>query len=137
MQISKDKVIKIADFGWAKSESSITGTQCGTLFYMAPEVRKRIPYGSKVDMYSFGIMMWEMWYGKEIFADLIENDEEIPPPTEVKSYLSRGPVGDGSFAPPAEWTNLMISCCNPDPDQRPTATECKELLVKITRKYEK
>lgn len=88
-------------------------------------------------MYSFGIMMWEMWYGKEIFADLIENDEEIPPPTEVKSYLSRGPVGDGSFAPPAEWTNLMISCCNPDPDQRPTATECKELLVKITRKYEK
>ena len=104
---------------------------------MAPEVRERIPYGSKVDMYSFGIMMWEMWYGKEIFADLIENDEEIPPPTEVKGYLSRCPVGDGSFAPPAEWTNLMISCCNPDPDQRPTATECKELLVKITRKYEK
>lgn len=88
-------------------------------------------------MYSFGIMMWEMCYGKEIFTDLIMNDEEISPPTEVEGYLSRGPEEDGSVAPPAEWTKVMISCCNPTPEQRQTATECKELILKITGKYEK
>ena len=90
------------------------------------EVRKCIPYGSKVDMYSFGIMMWEMCYGKEIFTDLIKNHEEIPPPTEVEGYLSRGPKGNGSVAPPAGWTKVMISCCNPSPEERETATESKE-----------
>ena len=75
---------------------------------MAPEVRKGIPYGSKVDMYSFGILMWELWYSKEIFTDLIKNDEEIPPSTEVKGYLSRGPEGDGGLAPRAEWTKAIL-----------------------------
>lgn len=104
---------------------------------MAPEVRKGIPYGSKVDMYSFGILMWELWYSKEIFTDLIKNDEEIPPSTEVKGFLSRGPEGDGGLAPRAEWTKAMRSCCNSGPEERQIATECKELLLEIIRKYEK
>ena len=68
---------------------------------MALEVRKGIPYGSEVDMYSFGIMVWEMWYSKEIFTNHFESDEEISPPTEVEGYLSGGPEEDGSVAPPA------------------------------------
>ena len=104
---------------------------------MAPEVRKGIPYGSEVDMYSFGIMVWEMWYGKEIFTDHFESGEEITPPTEVEGYLSGGPKEDGSVAPPAGWTKVMISCCNPSPERSQTATECKELILKITGKYEK
>ena len=68
---------------------------------MALEVRKGIPYGSEVDMYSFGIMVWEMWYSKEILTNHFESDEEISPPTEVEGYLSGGPEEDGSVAPPA------------------------------------
>ena len=111
MQISKDKVIKIADFGWAQFESLITGIQCGTLFS-----------GGRVE---------------EIFTDHFESDEEISPPTEVEGYLSGGPKEDGSVAPPAGWTKVMISCCNPSPERSQTATECKELILKITGKYEK
>ena len=55
----------MADLGLATIKTQITGTYCGTPLYMAPEIspEKKI-YDTKVDMYSFGLMMWEMWFGE-------------------------------------------------------------------------
>jgi len=35
-------------------------TQCGTPQWMAPEVLRNDPYDHKADVYSFGIVLWEM-----------------------------------------------------------------------------
>ena len=40
-----------------------TGLSIGTSFYIAPEIQKRWPsYDSKVDMYSLGIVVFELWH---------------------------------------------------------------------------
>jgi len=53
--------IKVCDFGFAKVKiDAYTHTLCGTPQWMAPEVIKRQEYDEKTDVYSFGIVLWEL-----------------------------------------------------------------------------
>jgi len=61
--------VKLADFGFAKKETNPDSfaTMCGSPSYVAPEILKGIPYGCKVDMWSFGIILWTMLVGYQPF----------------------------------------------------------------------
>ena len=66
------RIVKIADFGFAKkikSENSLR-TLCGTPNYIAPEILSCIPYGTKVDMWSLGVLAYKLLTGKFPFADI-------------------------------------------------------------------
>ena len=65
---TSDGTLKLFDFGLCtcvKTHSDpndvyeMTGNT-GSLRYMAPEVALRKPYNEKVDVYSYGIMVWQM-----------------------------------------------------------------------------
>ena len=66
-----DKNIKIADFGFAKrvSGSKYLLTQCGTPEYVAPEILYGIPYGTKVDMWSLGVIIYILLGGYPPFME--------------------------------------------------------------------
>ena len=67
------KTLKISDFGFAKSmtsEESLAQTMCGTPYYMAPEIMMNKKYLSKADLWSVGIIMYEMSYGAYPFGDV-------------------------------------------------------------------
>ena len=52
--------IKLADFGWTRvMAESMTG-KIGTYQWMAPEVINNEKYTEKADVYSFGIILWEI-----------------------------------------------------------------------------
>uniref|UniRef100_A0A0E0E6I7 Protein kinase domain-containing protein n=1 Tax=Oryza meridionalis TaxID=40149 RepID=A0A0E0E6I7_9ORYZ len=59
-------LIKVADFGVArvKAESGIMTAETGTYRWMAPEVIEHKPYDSKADVFSFGVVLWELLTGK-------------------------------------------------------------------------
>ncbi|KAK7850317.1 serine/threonine-protein kinase sty46 [Quercus suber] len=59
-------VVKIADFGIARNASSIWCYDCRNRTYrwMAPEVIKHKTYDHKVDVFSFGVLVWELLTGK-------------------------------------------------------------------------
>jgi len=58
------RVYKLCDFGVAAVHTHTTqGTAVGTLPYMAPELRTKEKYNEAVDMYSFGVMLWELVSG--------------------------------------------------------------------------
>lgn len=58
--------MKIADFGFAKkmiNHRQLTGTALGTPFYMAPQLLKGQKYSSKCDVWSVGVIYYELLYG--------------------------------------------------------------------------
>lgn len=69
-----DSDVKIADFGFAKkvlSPKSLT-TQCGTPGYVAPEILEGVPYDTKSDMWSVGVILYILLGG---YPPFIENNQ--------------------------------------------------------------
>jgi serine/threonine protein kinase len=66
--ISFDGVVKIIDFGIAKAEERITHTRTGQLkgkpSYMAPEQQRGGAVDARADLFSFGVVMYEMLAGR-------------------------------------------------------------------------
>lgn len=61
--------IKLIDLGFAKNIDTLTFTICGTPEYMAPEKLKGIGYDKASDIWTFGVLIYEMLSGKPPFID--------------------------------------------------------------------
>ncbi len=91
---------KVMDFGVAKLASSTataTGTVIGTPSYMSPEVVKGQPIDGRADIFSLGVVLYEMITGKRPFVgDSIPSviykivGEQPTPPTMVNPKLHNG-----------------------------------------------
>jgi serine/threonine protein kinase len=61
--------VKVADFGFARiKEENATMTRCGTPCWTAPEVIRGEKYNESADVFSFGIVMWEVLTRKQPYA---------------------------------------------------------------------
>ena len=106
----------------------ITGTMTGTPAYVAPEVIRSSLYDSKADIYSFGIMMWEMWYGTRALNEV---------GGDLNTFFGKVTEGvrpshvEGKRLPPDGWRWLMQRCWDEEPDKRPTAALCHDELVEL------
>jgi len=72
--VGGDGRIKIADFGWASEGGSRRTTFCGTPEYLAPEVLQEGGYDSLVDVWCWGILVYELLVGKTPFAASTRED---------------------------------------------------------------
>jgi len=74
----KGDIIKLADFGFAKeikdSEIMMT-TMCGTPIYMAPEILLNEPYTVKSDIWSLGVILYQMMYNENICKNVTNINE--------------------------------------------------------------
>ena len=74
----KNDVFKLADFGFAKSlmnfEKDILKSLVGTPLYMSPQILKHEAYTSKSDIWSIGIIYFEMIFGKTPWDSISNND---------------------------------------------------------------
>ncbi|XP_039052929.1 serine/threonine/tyrosine-protein kinase HT1-like [Hibiscus syriacus] len=70
--IDQEFHMKIADFGIACEEAycDLLADDPGTYRWMAPEMIKKKSYGRKVDVYSFGLILWEMIAGTIPYEDM-------------------------------------------------------------------
>lgn len=79
--------VRIIDFGiGAFNDNEMMKTQCGVVAFSAPEVIKHKPYNNAVDIWTIGVVLYSMLYGKLPFnsnnlmhlaAQIMENDPEI------------------------------------------------------------
>lgn len=118
-------VCKIGDLGLSKvkQHTLVSGGVRGTLPWMAPELLsgKCTMVTEKIDVYSFGIVMWELLTGEEPYSDM-----------HCASII--GGIVNNTLRPQIptwcdpEWKSLMQSCWAPDPSERPSFSEISQKL---------
>ena len=96
---------------------------------MAPEVRNSEPYDTSADVFSIGIIMWEMWEGNRARYD-VKIDRARPQGfSEAVQDLgtSREPTAsaDECFR---SWKKLMETCWSHRPSARSTAREALDIV---------
>ena len=117
IMITEDGVAKVTDFGIAKavSNSTITafGTTLGSVHYFSPEHARGGYTDSKSDLYSLGVVMYEMVTGKVPFdADtpvsiaLKHMQEEPVPPIKVNKEI------------PFAVNQIILKAMKKDPNER-------------------
>ncbi|XP_039118735.1 serine/threonine/tyrosine-protein kinase HT1-like isoform X2 [Dioscorea cayenensis subsp. rotundata] len=123
----QDLCAKIADFGIACEEAYFDklAEDPGTYRWMAPEMIKHKPYGHKVDVYSFGLVLWEMVTGT------IPYEEMMP----IQAAFA---VVDKNLRPiipsecPAAFRALIEQCWALHPEKRPEFWQ----IVKMLEQFE-
>jgi len=112
--------VKVCDFGLSKimetqSEFSLM-TACGTPSWSAPEILRSERYTEKVDIYSFGIVLWECITREDPYMGMAPYQVVIAVGT--KSMRPVIPPG----CPPT-WSTLMRECWQEDAEGRPSFDE--------------
>nr|WIL59816.1 nodulation protein [Melilotus officinalis] len=125
--IDEDFRLKLADFGIACEEAvcDLLADDPGTYRWMAPEMIKRKSYGRKVDVYSFGLILWEMLTGTIPYEDM----NPIQAAFAVVNKKLRPVIP--SNCPPA-MRALIEQCWSLQPDKRPDFWQ----IVKVLEQFE-
>jgi serine/threonine-protein kinase len=124
--LSDDGRIKVTDFGLAREVNSNTdtGSLVGTVAYMAPEVIRRGSSEPSSDIYSFGIMLYEMLTGKQPYTG--EDALQIAFMHTSQRVPSTKQDGSSTLISLDE---LMLWCTQPLPQNRPP--DANRALVEI------
>ena len=104
---------KLADFGWTRIKAKVMTSKIGTYQWMAPEVIRGFKYTEKADVFSFGVILWELATRKPPYYGI---DGQMVSQRVVKEGL-RPKISDRDA--PGPFLDLMRRCWDDDPDKRP------------------
>jgi len=102
--LCNDNVIKIGDFGISKN-AQIAQTFCGTPSYMAPEMFNFQEYNNKVDIWSAGVILYELVMFKKPFVN-IKDEEELKDIIIKEKYEKFPPLTDSRLK---RLLNIMLN----------------------------
>ncbi|WP_223635798.1 serine/threonine-protein kinase [Corallococcus sp. EGB] len=115
--VSRDGIVKLADFGIVKSsvnlERTVAGVVKGKYAYMSPEQITNRELDHRSDLYSLGIVLYEASTGRRLFKRetmeatiLAASQGDVPPPSHVAPGF------------PPELERILLKCLAKEPAQR-------------------
>ncbi|KAK9090432.1 hypothetical protein Sjap_023609 [Stephania japonica] len=121
--LGEDMCVKVADFGISCLESQCGSGKgfTGTYRWMAPEMIKEKHHTKKVDVYSFGIVLWELLTALTPFHDMTPEQAVFA----VSQKNARPPLPADS---PMAFNHLISRCWSSNPKRRPRFEEIVTIL---------
>jgi len=128
-------MVKLLDFGIAKlvrltpgQEKTQTGNMLGTPRYMSPEQARGVHVDHRADIYSLGVMAYEMLAGRPPFQG--ETAMDI-----VMKHLGEEPPPVSQFAKvPKSLEQCVMAMLAKDPAGRPSLEEVRNILIDPSRR---
>uniref|UniRef100_A0AAR2K0W4 Mitogen-activated protein kinase kinase kinase 7 n=1 Tax=Pygocentrus nattereri TaxID=42514 RepID=A0AAR2K0W4_PYGNA len=122
-------VLKICDFGTACDIQTHMTNNKGSAAWMAPEVFEGSNYSEKCDVFSWGIILWEVITRRKPF------DEIGGPAFRIMWAVHRGtrPPLIKNLPKPIE--SLMTRCWSKDPSQRPSMEEIVKIMTHLMKYF--
>eukprot|EP00758_Cryptobia_borreli_P018487 Tbor_TRINITY_DN693_c0_g1::TRINITY_DN693_c0_g1_i1::g.1579::m.1579/K08857/NEK1_4_5; NIMA (never in mitosis gene a)-related kinase 1/4/5 len=118
--LTSSGVIKLGDFGFSRQydetlSADVGSTFCGTPYYLAPELWNQAPYNNKADIWSLGVILYELMALNKPFSG-----------SGMRELIDK--VINGRFDPiPSHYSPELIKLCTSmlsvDPKGRPTVKE--------------
>ncbi|KAL4379218.1 hypothetical protein GQ457_02G018040 [Hibiscus cannabinus] len=118
--VNKHWTVKICDFGLSRTMTSRPirdSASAGTPEWMAPELIRNEPFTEKCDIFSLGVIMWEL-------CTLSRPWEGVPPERVVYAVANEG----SRLEIPEGPLGRLISDCWAEPEERPS---CGEILARL------
>lgn len=149
--ITNDGNLKITDFGLSKlytdyyellnssdqNLDSLVESQnrkfdtfdIGTYWYMSPEIKLRLPYDNKMDIWSLGLILYEIWEERKIHT-IIESPETLITHNNTRHEWIRF-----SFRTNKVIRSMILQCLSLDPNERPTLRYMLSIFCQINHSY--
>jgi serine/threonine protein kinase len=131
--------VKVIDFGIAKlmettgsleiKDLTATGRIIGTPTHISPERIQNQPYDGRSDVYSLGVVLYQMLCGELPFESRSGNVWSL-----IRMHLEQRPQSPREINPniPEAVEALILRALEKDPEKRPTAMELKQEFLKVT-----
>ena len=130
----KGEHAKVCDVGLARpkrdSDEGGDGTlvgAVGTYSWMPPEMLKNQPYTEKADVYSYGLVLYEICTGKLPFAGMTPQEISV----RVAIRDERPPLPSSLNS---KWKDIIIACWTTDYTKRPSFIEIINMLTPLEKK---
>ncbi|XP_025160622.1 mitogen-activated protein kinase kinase kinase 7 isoform X2 [Harpegnathos saltator] len=120
------QMLKICDFGTACDLNTYMTNNKGSAAWMAPEVFEGSRYTEKCDVFSWGIILWEVLTRKKPFDDIGASAFRIMWAVHVGQ---RPPLIEGC---PKPIEDLMTRCWQKAPEERPSMDEVVRIMTELS-----
>ncbi len=117
VMVDRTAQVRLTDFGVARTstDDSSAGMMVGTMKYMAPEQARGKDTDLRADIFSFGVVMWEMLAGRPPFGGTLD---------DLISRVSKPPpVLPSDIAVPEPARDMVIRCMQRRPEHRYPSVE--------------
>ena len=121
----KDGPVKLIDLGFAAPSGISFEEKSGTPSYMSPEQCAGRPLGAASDLYSFGVVLFEMYTGKLPFTSALPADNPKTAARRVselmQQHMRAKPPAPSEFTKdlPDKIEDLILRCMEKSPERRP------------------